>query len=101
MKKAVLLYGDPGGLLIAALKYIEHRVPVFGHSFEIYGGLVAAIFAGLGIWLGLTMTRTRIVREEVVVVKEVPANPFVRNDSKLLELAITPRELEILQQIAR
>jgi hypothetical protein len=38
----ILLYGVCGGILI-----------------EIYGALVAALFAALGIWLGLTLTRKK------------------------------------------
>ena len=68
MKKTILLYGLLGGVLIALLKLIEYRFLVVEHSLEIYGGLVAALFAGLGIWLGLKLTRPR----ETVVVREVP-----------------------------
>jgi DNA-binding CsgD family transcriptional regulator len=99
VKKAVLLYGVCGGLLIAALKLVEYRFLVVEHSVEIYGGLVAVVFAAVGIRLGLTLTKTH----EVLVVREVrvPAGqPFVRNEQKLLELGITPRELEILEHIA-
>jgi DNA-binding CsgD family transcriptional regulator len=99
VKKAVLLYGLCGGLLIAALKLAEYRFLVVEHSVEIYGGLIALLFASVGIWLGLTLTRTK----EVVVVREVPVpagGPFVRNDAKVSELGITPRELEILEHIA-
>ena len=99
MRKHVLLYGLLAGLLIAALKLIEYRWLVIEHSVEIYGGLVAALFAGLGIWLGLRLTR----RLEKVVVKEVlvpvPAT-FARDEAKLESLGITPRELEILELIA-
>jgi len=97
--KAVAIFGVAGGVLIAVLKLVEYRFLVVEHSLEIYGGLVAAIFAGVGIWLGLTLTRTR----EVVVVKEVPAPdpPFEVDAEKVRELGITPRELEILQLIAR
>jgi len=104
VKKVVLVYGLAGGLLIAALRMIEYRSLVIDHSVEIYGALVAALFAGAGIWLGLTLTSPR----EVVVVKEVavPAagaarEPFTVNDARVRELGITPRELEILQLIAR
>ncbi len=101
MKKAVFLYGISGGLLIAALKFMEYRFLVLEHSFEMYGGLIAALFAGLGIWLGLSMTR----KKEVVVLKEVPVpvvdRSFAVNEERLRELGITPRELEILQHIAR
>jgi NarL family two-component system response regulator LiaR len=100
MRKHVLLYGLLAGVLIAALKAIEYRWLVVEHSVEIYGGLVAALFATLGIWLGLKLTR----RTETVVVREVmvpaPAN-FVRDDRKLESLGITPRELEILELIAK
>jgi two-component system, NarL family, response regulator LiaR len=99
VKKAVLLYGICGGLLIAALRFVEYRFLVVEHSLEIYGGLIALLFATVGIWFGLTLTRTK----EVLVVREVavPANrPFARNAAKVAELGITPRELEILQQIA-
>jgi DNA-binding CsgD family transcriptional regulator len=101
VKKAVFLYGISGGLLIAALKFMEYRFLVLEHSFEMYGGLIAALFAGLGIWLGLSMTR----KKEVVVLKEVPVpvvdRSFAVNEERLRELGITPRELEILQHIAR
>jgi DNA-binding CsgD family transcriptional regulator len=101
MKKTVLLYGLLGGVLIAALKIVEYRFLVIEHSLEIYGGIVALLFSGLGIWLGLKLTRTR----ETVVVREVPvpvpvAGPFERNETRLEQLGITPRELEILEAMA-
>ena len=99
MGRHVLGYGLLAGILVAVLKLIEYRWLVLEHSLEIYGGLVAAIFATLGIWLGLKLTR----RTETVVVREVmvPApSEFVRDDSKLESLGITPRELEILELIA-
>ena len=100
MRKHVLLYGLLCGVLIVALKLIEYRWLVVEHSLEIYGGLVAALFAWLGIWLGLKLTR----QKETVLVKEVmvpaPAS-FVRDEQKLETLGITPRELEILELIAQ
>ena len=106
-----LIYGLCGGLLIAALKVIEYRFVVVEHSIEIYGGLTALIFAGLGIWLGLKLTRKeqvivereRIVERELIVEREVPVpaeTPFSLNEKRLQELAITKRELEILGLIA-
>ena len=101
MKKSILIYGILGGVLIAVLKVIEYRFLIVEHSIEIYGGLIAATFAALGIWLGLKLTRTRV--EEKVLVKEirVPAQgPFVVNEERVTALGITPRELEILELIA-
>lgn len=107
MKKTILLYGIVGGVLIAGLKLIEYRFLVVEHSIEIYGGIVALLFSGLGIWLGLRLTRPR----QTVVVREVPvevpvpvparaAEPFAPDPARLRELGITPRELEILEAIA-
>ena len=95
----ILLYGLSGGLLILVLKLTEYRFLVIEHSFEIYGALIAALFAALGIWLGLTLTR----KKPSVIIKEIPAQPsepFVLDEARLAELAITPRELEILALIA-
>ena len=103
MKKTVihvLIYGLCGGVLIAVLKYIEFRFLIAQHAFEIYGGLIAVIFAGLGIWLGLKWTK----KKEVLVVKEVQVpslQPFLLNEERLKNLGITKRELEILELIAQ
>ena len=99
VKRVVILYGICGGLLIAALQFAQYRFLVVEHSIEIYAGLVALVFASVGIWLGLTLTKTT----EVLVVREVPVparEAFIRNEPKVAELGITPRELEILEHIA-
>ena len=91
-------------MLIAGLKFVEYRWLLVQHSVEIYGGLVAAVFASLGIWLGLTLTRpaaTVVVRE--VVEREVPVptpSTFTRDEARVEALGLTPRELEILACIA-
>ena len=102
--KHIFLYGIIGGILIAALKWSEYRFLVIDHSIEIYSGLIAATFAAVGILLGLKLTR----KQERIVVKEVPvrvpvpmAKPFCPNEAKREELAITPREMEILELIAQ
>ena len=95
-----LIYGLSGGVLIVVLKLIEFRFLVVEHSIEIYGGLIALLFAGLGVWLGLKLTR----KKEVLVVKEVqvPAlKPFALNEERMKDLGITKRELEILELIAQ
>ena len=99
MKRTVLVYGLLGGVLIAALKLVEYRYLVLEHSLEIYGGIVALLFSALGIWLGLKLTKTR----ETVVVREVAVpttGPFMRDETRLEQLGITPRELEILEAMA-
>lgn len=95
----VLLYGLCGGVLITVLKLMEYRFLVVEHSLEIYGGLVAALFSAVGIWLGLTVTR----KKDSQVVHRQPSTAgvlFVPDQKRITELGITPRELEILSLIA-
>lgn len=107
MKRHVLIFGLVGGLLIATLQYTEYRFVIIEHSVELYGALVAILFASFGIWLGLRITRSRETIRETVVVKEVlvpvgaPAiEPFAPNTVQQQTLGITARELEILTLIA-
>ena len=104
MRAHVLLYGLVGGVLIAVLRVIEYRWLLVQHSFEIYGGLVAALFATLGVWLGLKLTRPAapvVIREVVEREVVVPAPPvFARDDRQVETLGLTPREVEILERIA-
>ena len=99
--KHVILYGLAGGVLIALLKVLEYEHFVRAYPSEIYGGLMAAIFSALGLYLGLRWSRSK--EKEVVVIKEVrvPENgSFVLAVDKLAELGITQREHEILGLIA-
>src|ERR1700729_1265402 len=98
----IVLFGLAGGIVITLMKWTEYRYLVVEHSIEIYGGLTAATFAAFGIWLGLRLTRKQIVLKEVRVSVPIPAGqPFSVNSKKLEELEITPRELEILELMAR
>ena len=94
----ILFYGLCCGVLITLLKFTEYRFLVVEHSLEIYGGLVAAVFAALGIWLGLTLTR----RQQPATAPQSAPNdaPFAPDEQRLAQLGITPREHEILGLIA-
>src|SRR6267143_1610931 len=95
----ILLYGVCGGVLIAVLKLTEYRFLFVEYSVEVYVALVAALFAGLGIWLGLTLTR----KKPALIIKEVPAqaaDPFVADETRVGRFGLTARELEILGLIA-
>jgi two-component system, NarL family, response regulator LiaR len=100
VKRHVIIFGLVGGLLIAALQYTEYRFVVIEHSVEIYGALVAILFATFGIWLGLRITgrqETIVVREVLVAVSGVgaePASPFAPSTVRQQSLGITARELE-------
>ena len=100
MRRQVLIFGVIGGVLITLLQWTEFHFMVLEHSFAIYGALIAILFAGAGIWLG---TRLFASRERVIEVT-VPAisTPSPVADAGVRErLGITPREMEVLQLVAR
>jgi ATP/maltotriose-dependent transcriptional regulator MalT len=101
MRRDVLMYGIAGAVVIAILQAIEFRWVIIEHSVEIYGGLVAIVFAGVGLWLGRKLTRPkeRVIVREVEVMVPTPLE-FVRDEARVAELGLTPRELEILELIA-
>lgn len=104
MNRHVVLFGLLGGALIALLKLVEYRYLMVMHSLQIYGGIVAILFVGLGLWLGATLTG----RPERIVLREVPGPPLPPSTSppstvdpaRREALGITKRELEILTLIA-
>jgi DNA-binding CsgD family transcriptional regulator len=104
--REILIYGLVSGLLIALLKVVEYRFLVVEHSMAIYGGLVAVLFAGVGIWLGVTLTRTPAPppipspSPEPTAPVLQPLGPFTRDEARVSEFGLTPRELEILELIA-
>jgi DNA-binding CsgD family transcriptional regulator len=117
VKRTVLIYGLAAGVMVVALRLVEYRFLVVEHSLEIYGGLVAFLFAGLGIWLGQKLTRPpervvterivtehhvseRVIVQEVLVHAPTEPTPFAVNIAALERLGVTPRELEILTLIA-
>lgn len=102
--RSVIVFGIAAGVLILAMQLVEYRFLVVERSVEIYGAIVAGAFAAAGIWIGLKLTKTKVVPVEVPVEVRVevpvPAGPFVLNTAKVDELGLTPRELEVLGLIA-
>jgi NarL family two-component system response regulator LiaR len=85
VKKAVILYGLCGGLLIVALRFGEYHFLVIEHSIEIYGALIAALFAGLGLWLGLSEILQRIA--DGMSTREIATALFVSNQGAIPDRA--------------
>lgn len=88
------MYGLGLGLLLIVLKLIEYQFLVRMHIFEIYGGLIAVLFMGIGIWAGLKFTR------KAPAAMSVEAPPAF-DENKIKELGISKRELEVLELITQ
>lgn len=95
-----ILYGISLAFLLFFLKWIELRFIIINHTLEIYVGLIALLFTGLGIWLALKLTKPKV--ETQIVEKEVTTKntDFIINEEVMNELGISKRELEVLQLMA-
>jgi NarL family two-component system response regulator LiaR len=96
--RTILLYGLALGLLLASLQTVRYRLLVVDHAFELYLGLIAVVFAVIGLWLG----RRGVVRQTGTTA-HAPLPPLdgAALERTLAQYRITQREYEVLQLIAR
>ncbi len=98
----LILYGGIMALLVFLLKWLQWKYIISDNSFEVYVGLLALLFTGLGVWVALQLTKSRV--KTVVVEREVyvPAPiEFIVNEQELQKLNLTDREYEVLQQLSK
>ena len=88
MWRTIILYALALALAAAALEWLEYRYVTRRFSTEIYIALIAAGFAGLGVWAGRKLTPAPA------------AGPFERNHAAIRSLGLTARECEILELLA-
>lgn len=74
------------------------RYVIEDDSLDLYIGLIALIFTGLGIWLALKLRKPAL--QTVVIEKEVYRSDFILNESEVRRLNLSKRELEVLQLMA-
>lgn len=88
MWKTVLIYGLVLALGAVALQWLDYRLWARAHAGQLWVGLVAAGFLGLGVWVGARLFRP------------VAAGGFETNTPALTALGITRREHEVLGLLA-
>ncbi len=88
MWKPIALYALAlaGGAFV--LQWIQYQYIVRVFAPELYIGLVALAFTGLGIWAGNRLTPKTV------------AGPFERNEAALKALGLTEREVTMLERLA-
>lgn len=98
--RSLVLYGASLAGLLLIMSWLEWRIVVIDRTLELYAGAVALLFTGLGIWLANQLTRpktnTVIVEKEIIV----KASDFELNETELVRIGLSKRELEVLQLIA-
>ncbi len=97
--KQILLFGISLAALLFFLRWMEFRFLMLHHSTEIYVGIIALIFTGLGIWLALSLAKPKtVVVERLKVVEK--STSFIRNEALIEQLGLSAREQEVLQLMA-
>lgn len=88
MVRTVLVYGLALAAAAVALQWVEYRLWARTHPGELYTGLIAAGFLGLGVWVGARLSRG------------APPASFEPNVRARDALGITEREYEVLMLLA-
>jgi NarL family two-component system response regulator LiaR len=88
MIRTVVVYALALAAGAFALQWLQYNYLVRTFSTEIYIGLVAAAFAGLGVWAGMRLAP-----------RPAPET-FEKNTAALASLGITLREQEVLALLA-
>ena len=89
MWRTILIFGAILAGIAVTLQWLEYRVLAWTHPGEIYLGLLAVIFMGLGIWVGVALFR-----------RPVAAMTFEPNTAAQKTLGISEREKEVLELLA-
>ena len=98
--RSTILYAISLAALLLLMKVLEWRMVVMDHTFELYAGVIAILFTGLGIWLANKVSRPKpftVIVEKQVYVKGAE---FVQNQNELARACLSKRELEVLQLMA-
>lgn len=97
----VFLYGMAMAMLVLALKWMQWKFLIADNSVDIYVGLIALFFTGLGIWVATQWakgkTKTVVVEKEIYV----PLEGEEINEAALKDLNLSRREKEILELLAK
>lgn len=88
MVRTVLIYGGVLALGAIALQWMQYQFWARSHAMELWIGLVAAGFLGLGVWIGAIALRPKVQAG------------FEPNEAAAEQLGLTRREREVLGLLA-
>jgi DNA-binding CsgD family transcriptional regulator len=99
--KHTILYGAALAILVFLLKWLEWRLVIFDHAYEVYIGAIALLFTALGIWLALKLAKPKI--ETVVVERPIPVyiEKRMADPEQAAKMDLSRRELEVLELMAQ
>lgn len=99
--KSTLLYGLTLAVLLFVLRWLQVRLVIINHAYDIYILVVALLFTTLGIWLAITLAKpkvkTIVVEREVYIERPAGTTP---DEKAIARLNLSSRELEVLLLLA-
>ncbi len=96
----LLIYGFILGLLIISLRLLRWKYVIADQSLEIYIGIVALFFMGLGVWVAMQWFSPQSKTAEET--ESIPGQePFSIDEKALERLQLTEREQEVLGLIVK
>ncbi|MBX2872039.1 MAG: LuxR C-terminal-related transcriptional regulator [Saprospiraceae bacterium] len=98
MSRTVILYGIGLALLMVVLKSIEYRYMLRDLSMEFYITLVALLFTGIGVWVGIKLRNKTVAQTEKAAEKLESSS--IPKEQLLARTGISQREFEVLELIA-
>lgn len=100
MNRTVILYGLALALLTAVLKSIEYRYMLRDFSTEFYVAMVALLFTGLGLWVGLKWKQSKEEKSPLYP-KATGTDQIIEiNTENLAQIGLSQREFEVLKLMA-
>jgi two-component system, NarL family, response regulator LiaR len=90
----VVLYGAALAALAFLLKWLQVRYVVADLPFEVYVGLVAVLFTGLGVWVATQLARPRAGAA-------ASADAVSIDEAEIVRLGFTTREYDVLKLLAQ
>jgi DNA-binding CsgD family transcriptional regulator len=88
MWRTILIYGAALGVGAVGLQWLEYRLLVRTHPYEVYLAIFALGCMGLGAWVAVRLLR------------RPPPQPFEVNAQAVTSLGVSARELEVLELLA-
>ena len=92
--RSILIFGCLLAVFAVLLQLVEYKYYIGHLTTDIYTSVVATIFTGVGIWIGVNILKSK--KEEQALV----TNPEMQQ-AKIKELNLNDREYEMLQFIAK
>jgi two-component system, NarL family, response regulator LiaR len=99
LKRTILIYGISLAALTGLLKYVEYQFIIKELRLEFYIGVVAVFFTGLGVWMGLKLTKPKpiAIAASTLHIEPKTSQP---DEAVASKIGISKRELEVLQLIS-